>query len=247
MPCGQGMQIREGKLFRSGNLSLATQEDIVYLKERVAVILDLRTGLERIERPNPFMEGVEEIWLPILEEAQVGIAKDEESNQVAVTMRLEDPESVKEYMKSVYRELATREYSRSQYAAFLRHLLIKREGAVLWHCTAGKDRTGTCAALIETILGVPEKIVMEDYLSSGYFLQREVEAFKEAVRRQRGRLSEAESISLEYLYGVEEEYLLSFIEEAESRYGSLADFIHEGLGISREEEEALRSLYLQKA
>ena len=247
MPCSFGMQIKEGKLMRSGNLSLATQKDIAFLREKLSLIIDLRTEPERMESPNPFIEGVEESWIPILEDIQVGISKDQDSNQAAISMELEEPDMALELMKSAYREFVASEYCRRQYARFLRSLLTERNGAILWHCTAGKDRTGTCAALLETILGVSEENILEDYTSSRLYLKGEIEQYKQALRSQKGSLSEAESTSVEYIYGVEEGYLLTFIGEAEERYGSLHGFIREGLGITKEEEETLRSLYLEKA
>jgi protein-tyrosine phosphatase len=45
-------------------------------------------------------------------------------------------------------------------------LLLREDGALLFHCSAGKDRTGFGAALILTVLGTPREAVMQDYLAS---------------------------------------------------------------------------------
>ena len=62
-----------------------------------------------------------------------------------------------EFMLKQYESLVHDEYSIKQYARFLDVLLHQNEGAVLWHCSAGKDRVGVGTALLLCALGVPKK------------------------------------------------------------------------------------------
>ena len=61
----------------------------------------------------------------------------------------------------------------SPFAALLTHLTEPGALPAVFHCSAGKDRTGLSAALLLRLLGVPEEIVLDDYeLSTTYRTQR---------------------------------------------------------------------------
>ena len=69
-------------------------------------------------------------------------------------------------MLKQYESLVHDEYSIKQYARFLDVLLHQNEGAVLWHCSAGKDRVGVGTALLLCALGVPKKTIYEDFMKN---------------------------------------------------------------------------------
>ena len=66
------------------------------------------------------------------------------------------------------------------FAQVLHRVLSARRGRVLFHCAAGKDRTGLLSAIVLSLLGVPEETVVADYALSG-----------EAMERLRAKLMEA--------------------------------------------------------
>ena len=71
-------------------------------------------------------------------------------------------------MKELYRGLVNDQAHR--FAELFEHLL-QAEGPLVFHCTAGKDRTGFAAALILHALGVPRAVVMQDYLLTNALYQ----------------------------------------------------------------------------
>ena len=138
----------------------------------------------------------------------------------------------------------TSDYCISEYKKFLQVLRQPHEKAVLWHCTAGKDRAGIGAVLIEEILGVPREEIIEDYLLTNVHLAEDIRFLSEMVKRKEGTDSPLADESLKYLFGADEEYILSFYREAEKECGNMDSFLRDRLGITKEDRTAMQELYL---
>ena len=239
-----GRVIREGRLFRSGHLSDLIPGDAAVLSGLIDRAVDLRTATERDRQPDQPMEGVENVHIPIMESLTSGITREEEADQNAFTRFRGKPEEAKRYMCEVYRSFLG-DFAVSQYSAFIK-MLDGKESRTLWHCTAGKDRAGIAAVLIEEILGVPREAIVEDYLKTNEYIKDDVQFLIEFVNMQSGTDSPAEDESLKYLFGAEEDYIRTFYATVDEKYGSFETFVREGLGISRELEERLREEYLME-
>jgi protein-tyrosine phosphatase len=103
----------------------------------------------------------------------------------------------------------------------------------VFHCTAGKDRTGFAAALVLLALGVPREEVLHDYLLTNIYYS--------AVRPLGSALPEA---VLDVLYGVQEAFLLAAFEAAEQDCGSLWAWLSRRAGVGTAERERLAARYL---
>ena len=241
-----GRKIMKGKLIRSGQLYKATETDLAYLSERVDLVVDFRTERERTEKPNPPLPGAEMLHIPIFESLTAGISRDKESDKAALAMVGRDPEMARQYMSNIYLGFVTSDFSIGQYRRFIRLLLNRKEKATLWHCTAGKDRAGFAAVLVQTLLGVDRSAVMEDYLRTNDYLDTEFASLTEMVSRMTGGgLDERSDQALHFLFGAHEDYLAAVYDKAEELYGGLEQYISDGLGISAEERALFRSLYLE--
>ena len=248
-----GKHIREGKLIRSGQLFFASENDRQELRRRVSLIVDFRTGKEQEEKPDPVMEGVEYIAIPPIEDLQAGITREEEADQSATENFVMDPLKAKAYMTNVYRMLIRSEHAVKAYERFVHLLLEERERAVLWHCTAGKDRAGFAAAIVLELLGVSREEILKDYLMTNIYLQKEVEVLIDALRKEYGtseyeanpETKEAAKAALGYLFGACEDYLKALYEEIDIKYGSFDGFAKDGLHLTEEEHEKLKEIYLE--
>ena len=116
--------------------------------------------------------------------------------------------------------------------------IMTRDGAVLYHCTAGKDRTGTFSALLLTMLGVPRAVVMEDYLLTNQYLAtpERIEAFV-----ARGGSREAAGTAL----GVDRAYLDLMFQAIDKEFGSFDDYRRKALGVSDADLLALKGKLLE--
>ena len=130
----EGKAIRKGLLLRAANLSQATDADLAKLRRdyRLSSIIDLRTAVERKEKPDRIPEDVELRIHPIFDEATAGITREDKSSS---------PFSLPD-MVSLYRTMIVAEPCRAALHEVLTAIFTHdfEKGAVLWHCTAGKDR-----------------------------------------------------------------------------------------------------------
>lgn len=122
--------------------------------------------------------------------------------------------------------------STHRFAEFFGHLLESDEPTV-FHCTAGKDRTGFAAALVLHALGASHDEVMRDYLLTNERLN---------TAPLRGTLLPAHVADV--LLRVQPEFLDAAFEAIAQDYGSLQSYVGDGLGLRAQEMQRLRELYL---
>jgi protein-tyrosine phosphatase len=150
-----GRQVRAGCLFRSDELCALTTDDLkVIASLGIRVVFDLRNDLERSRRPNRLPPGIE-----VLDRTSPGSGEGRTTEEAIAAGDVPDRDDA--YMTSVYVDVLTR------LAPELR-ILVERAAAalerpLLFHCAAGKDRTGVAAALLLGLLGVPDETILDDY------------------------------------------------------------------------------------
>jgi protein-tyrosine phosphatase len=117
------------------------------------------------------------------------------------------------------------------------------DGCVLWHCSEGKDRCGLLSAFVLTVLGVDEDTIREDYLLTNEVNGPRAEYFYH-MYRENGR-SEADCIAVRDVFLAKEEYLNVALKTIIDGYGSMDNFITEGMGISQELIDSFRAQILE--
>lgn len=165
-----GAVIPSGKLVRSAFLGEAEAEDLAGISQ----IIDLRTPEETREKPDKTY-GIAYVHQPVFEERVNGISKEERNRWVGAPN-----------MDQIYAKI-TEHHSDS----FRRTLLTIMDhdfstGAVLWHCTEGKDRCGMITSLVLEILGVSRDVIMEDYMKTNLVSLEKARRLREKVRAERG-------------------------------------------------------------
>lgn len=238
-------KIRRGRLIRCGHLSNLSDSDHFLLSQMLSVVVDFRTRQERSKQPDQEIEGVEYHHIPVVDSLTAGISREEEADRGAVAILLHRPADAKQYMCDMYSSFALGEYAVSQYAKFVRLLTEDHERAVLWHCTAGKDRAGIATVIILELLGVPREEVIADYLYTRECLAEEMRRLSTRIKKEEGTVSPLADEALSFLFGAEEEYILTFYRAVEQKFGNMSAYLSDGLGITRKEQERLRELYLE--
>jgi protein-tyrosine phosphatase len=132
-------------------------------------------------------------------------------------------------MQDTYRGFVR--HNTARFAEFFAHLLASDEPTV-FHCTAGKDRTGFAAALLLKAVGASDDEVMHDYLLTNERL----------VLPQESRMGLPRE-AMAVLWRVQPEFLRAAFDEVDRSYGSLDAYFREGLAIRQEERERLTALY----
>jgi protein-tyrosine phosphatase len=222
-----GATVAPGRLFRADHLGALTAEDLAQIRALgLRRVIDLRGATERGAAPC-VLEAVTVHSLPI-EPTIVQKLGD----LLAAGHRLTPPEVIG-HMQDTYRGFVRRNTHR--FAELFAHLLESNDPTV-FHCTAGKDRTGFAAALILRSLDVPQDEVMRDYLLTN-------ERLKPMEASRHGLAPEVQMV----LWRVQPEFLLAAFEAVAADFGSLDTYLREGLGLREPERQRLRELYLDPA
>ncbi len=236
-------RIVQGRLYRSGHLNELSQADMDKLAQIAPVIIDFRTEAERKEHPDHEISGTKKIHIPILDDLTPGITREKGSLKEMFGNFILKPEETKQYMCGMYRAFASDDAVR-KYAEFAVILLELQDEAVLWHCTAGKDRAGIASVIVEEILGIPRDEIIRDYLKTNDYLKQDIRFLTELVKKQYAIDDTKADISLRYLFGAEREYIESYFQAVDEKYGDMDGFIRDGLRITAEALEKMKEKYL---
>ncbi|MEY4711999.1 MAG: hypothetical protein RIS88_1449 [Pseudomonadota bacterium] len=223
-PVRPQVPLRWRTLFRSDHLGSLTEDDARSIRSLgVRRVVDFRGEHERLSAVCA-VPGVRVHALSI-EPTIVQVLTDLMAAGQALT-----PADVVIHMQDTYRGFVR--HNTRRFREFFGLLLESGEPTV-FHCTAGKDRTGFAAALVLHALGATRAQILDDYLLTNQRLKR-------PPGTGLGLAPEVAAV----LGGVQVEFLHAAFEVVEKDHGSLDAYVREGLGIGRAEHERLRALYL---
>ncbi len=221
-----GQVVRRGLLFRSAALAKLTAGDLdVVASLGLRTICDFR-GVEESARARTLVPHVRIVPLPIEPTVGAGL------RDILATQ-----EATGEALHAVL-ERAYAAYALSSDAQYRRLLGLVLEGGIplLFHCSAGKDRTGFAAAMILTALGVPWETVVADFEATNRLWRRDTVPSEDLPLAIRESLLRAEPA-----------LLAAAFDAARDRYGSLDSYLAEALDLGPERRAELRALLLEEA
>ena len=230
-----GVQVRWGMVYRSGDLSSLTEDDLTKVEMLgLARVLDLRKDWEVSNQPDKLYRGNETKYdfLPFTDEPHL----DGTTDWLAVDPRVFDGHNV--YVNMVRRN-----------GRFIRHAFERfadpEHYPVLEHCTAGKDRTGAVAALLLMLLGVPRATIIEDYVLTGELIdvQALIARWENLLRTNK---SVPAGVTLEDwmpVLGCPVEAIERLIDWTDREYGGIGGFLT-SIGVAPETQAAVRRILL---
>lgn len=215
-----GRRLRWRRLFRSDHLASLTASDRRVLADLgLARSFDFRGDEER-ETTAYALPGVQIHALPIPPSVVQNLQLRRDQGQTL------DAGAAAEVMEQTYEAFVERHSER--FATLLQHL-VARDVPTVFHCTAGKDRTGFAAALILSALGVPRETIVHDFLLTN-------ELFRRPDMSSRHDLPQ-EVIAV--LWGVQARFLERALATVERHHGSVDAYLtHLGLGPAERRELA---------
>ncbi len=228
-PVGGGGRVRHGVVFRSAGLSRLQGDDLaVFARLGVRTVFDLRAPHEVEERPDVLPEDVSSVHLDVLADAH-------HSAPAELPAILADPSravdllgdgQAERYFQSAYRDFVTLPSARDAYHRLFEALAVA-DRPVLLHCASGKDRTGWASAVLLLLLGVPDEVVLEEYLLSNVGLRSFVQPWIEQFTAAGG-----DRTLLMPLLSARPSYLEAALDEMRSAFGTLEEYAATGLGLS---------------
>jgi protein-tyrosine phosphatase len=223
-----GGKVVRGKLFRCGSLSgIPEQAHDDFAQLDIGVICDLRRDDEIVQGGAPSMSPFDcRVHIPIAPGSSSQL-------QASFSEPGHSFENRIEFMKKITREIA-RDHVES-YTKLFRELVTVNNGFLL-HCSAGKDRTGFGAAMIQAALGVSEEDIFADYLLTNEateLLQRMMPGFQNKYG------DKVDYESLQVIAGVRREYLRAALDEIIDLHGSINGYL-DLVGMDQIARQALR-------
>jgi len=211
-----GLPLRRGVLFRSNELQLSDADAASVGALGVTAVYDLRHDHEVEAHPDVPVPGAAWHHLEVK-----GIPMDAVSN-------LETRAAGTEVMHEVYRSFVDKPGARSAFAELLTRI-ADTDGAHLFHCTAGKDRTGWAAALLLHVAGVDDETILADYLLTNEFSSGTREKYLGLVAEHLGpdRVEVYERVMV-----ADADYLQTAYDAAAAAYGGVDGYLRVGLGLA---------------
>lgn len=225
-----GRWVRMGVIYRSNSLATLTDADVAKLERlNIKTDIDFRTPSEIAAGADRLPAGVTYVNLNVIGTSDAGgglgtIDLTTEAGGVAMMVAGE-----KVFVSSAS--------GRASYQAFFITVGDRRAANVLYHCTAGKDRTGWASAALLTALGVPRDTVFRDYLLSNDF----------NAASNAATLAQVPAVirpGYKAVLDVRAEYLQSGFDEVTAKYGTFDDYLRTGLGLDAGALRALRAQLL---
>lgn len=236
----EGAAVRYKKAIRSAAISDLTAADAEQLAAYgIVKVVDFRSIAEQSREPDVKIPHTENIFLPIFKEDETQVS----AAPRTLMEQIQAGQDAAQQMQKVYRHFIEEDYSRASYHRFIEILLENDapEAGVLFHCTAGKDRTGFGAALILAILEVDQDSIMENYLeTNSNMVQKTSDMLKQA---QAAGAPEAMLAGIKELMRADQSYLAESFKAITKNYGDMSGFLKNGLQLSTSDLSDFRKLY----
>ena len=218
-----GKTIRKGLLLRTANLSQASDGDLTKLAEEyhLSLAIDFRTNAERSGHPDRLPRNVEYLCMPVFAEATAGITREDGTptpyalpDMVQLYRTMIASPDCKRALSSVLMAIFTHDYD---------------TGAVLWHCTAGKDRSGVVSSLVLAALDVSREEIMRDYaVNDDTFIVQADALYRRALRSGR---PEPVAATVRDVFLAMPKYIESSFAAIDAEFSSSERYLVDGLGI----------------
>lgn len=223
-PTVDGGRVRRGVLFRSNELQLDDDDSLALVGLGLTAIHDLRGAEEVAAHPDAVVPGATWHHFDVL-----GIPMEDVVN-------LPDRPAAIAVMERVYRGFVEDPGARAAFGALFAQIAAD-DGPQLFHCTAGKDRTGWAAALLLHLAGVADDVILEDYLLTNERAQASRTRYLTLVEAGLG----PDKVEVyERVLVADTDYLATAYAAVATSYGSLAAYLTDGLGLDQETIDRLR-------
>lgn len=225
-----GGRVRWGLLFRSGALHKLTAADVATLgRLGLRVVYDLRTEEECDRAPSVLLDGVR------FERLSIGGDASRTRELTAPVLEGRPADIRSDFLERLYPAMA--EAAAPSFGRLLTRLAEPGGLPALFHCAAGKDRTGLSAALLLSMLGVEEAEILDDYeLSAEYFTAGQMAK----VRLKLGD-SSVDVEGYHAVFGAPRYAMATFLASLRERYGSVEAYLEERAGVSPQVFTELRA------
>ena len=233
----KGQHVKWNKIYRSDSLSSLSDEDQAKLAERrITVDVDLRSRYEQNSAPDKLWPNVRFVDAHIYSENR----KQNKGDNKLYRFVHHIPDMGDNWLGQIYQQVLLNSHSQHEFAKIFAELIeLPEEDALVYHYSAGKDRTGMTSALILTALGVDDDTISRDYLLTN-------ELYDFALAKQFPDDNEIVSlVSKMNITKGEGPAIHGITETIRQGWGSFDSFFKKELGFSQKDLNRFRKMYLE--
>ena len=240
-----GRTVKQHRFLRGADISNLSPNDINILKNEyeLKAVIDLRSPKEQVEKPDTKMDGVKQYLLSVDNGPAGGIPKDVDPNEFLKESQAQKLDNAPSLL-SQYARFVTDPASIYQIKKIM-HTVIdesQTDGAVLFHCFLGKDRTGLTAMLILSLLGVQKEDIIADYCFTPMLYRKAIKWYIKTLFKKK---SFAAALEFYNRFKADPSYIKHLYETIDTHYGSVDNFLRNELEISDELKEEFRNNSLE--
>lgn len=208
IPTVTGQSTKKGVFLRSGGLDkLTTAGQEALINHGLQTVIDLRSEWECKNYPNVFAKSRQ------LQYLNLPMMKDELSNHPDYKAKTKNYNNLGDlyrvYLASCEKSIGT-----------IISTIAENEGQTLFHCYAGKDRTGIVAMLLLSIVGVADELIASDYAETNVHIKHLQEEWRAAAIKEGRDLAK-----LERDKGAAPETMHTSLAFLRQQYGSVAEYL----------------------
>lgn len=229
-------RLKEGYFYRSSQLVDLDQSDSYYLMNtcKISKIYDFRSPKERKEAPDKKLGKVSYESIDLLESTN-------KKDSVSLQAMLKNANNIEAALLTTYEDLVKSDSASIGYRQFLEDILA-RNSPCIFHCFAGKDRTGVAAALILKIAGASNQDILADYLQTNQSRKKANEILLSPYKDQ---MDKKTYHALQTALSVKKEYLIHAADQIKERYGCFDSYLERGLGLDRDFQHRFRKQFVE--
>lgn len=230
-----GKKIKQGIFYRGGQITNLSNESINFLKNtcKIKTIYDFRSKNEIVKDPDTEINDINYTHIDIL--------ADINNSGASLESMIKNGGNIHDVMIETYSQLITSKSAQSGYRQFLTDILSVNQPAI-FHCFAGKDRTGFAAAIILKILGVSDEDIFADYLLTNEARRAENERIINSLSTS---LPKEILDSLHIALNVDKSYLRHAFDTINSEFGSFKNYLNTGLDLPDNFIDSFQTAFLE--
>lgn len=235
----EGKTLRDNLIYRSGNLHHLKSRSFDDLEKlKINKIIDLRTKQEVAKETDHLPSHINYKNYPAFEDKN-----DEMKN--AKKLALKGKIGKEDADKRMHRFYTDYVSENPQVISTIITEILDSDQPVLYHCTAGKDRTGMVTALILKILKFDNDVIFEEYLLSNDLRKNVINNRLNLANNLHFVFPKLDIGVIEKTSWIERDYLQAAFDEIDKKYGSMDNYINTVLGISEQKREIYINKFLQ--
>ena len=249
-----GRKLRDGKLIRAAHLADATDADLQYLSGLpVAKVIDFRKEDEKNGKVDRMVSGAEYICLAIDASGNKSEETKEEEKKLFSGHKQFDIKKIiliaafnktaQMIARDMYPTMLFDSDCQKQLAQFFQLVLKTESGAILYHCTQGKDRTGIASALLLAALGASRDTIVADFDATNRVYEKNVRRICCRVRLMGGKKDEIATVKS--FLGANTDNFKKALDRIDQEFGSIDAYLRGPIGLTDRDFATLKERYLE--